>query len=258
MQHHIRTAAVLGAGIMGSQIAAHLANGGIRSYLLDVVPTSLTPEEQRQGRRLDHPQVRNRLALNGLRQAREARPAAFYASDLSALVTPGNMQDHLHWLGKVDWVIEAVTEQADVKAQVYQAIAPYLQPSAILTSNTSGLSLSALSETLPAGLRRRFLGTHFFNPPRYLKLMEIVPWEGTDPDVLHDVRRITSRVLDREVVIAKDVPGFITNRLGCYVFLVTMDAMDEFGFEPDEVDAITGPVMGRPKSATIGTARRWR
>jgi 3-hydroxyacyl-CoA dehydrogenase len=254
MEHRIRKAAVLGAGVMGSQIAAHLANVGIPSVLLDVVPAALTPEEQRQGGTLASPAVRNRLAQQGLQRVQRLHPAAFYTPALAARITPGNIQDHLHWLAEADWVIEAVTEQLDVKAQVYQAIAPHLSPTVMLSSNTSGLSLTALSAILPAPLQRRFLGTHFFNPPRYLKLLELIPTSQTDPTVLATMLAVGRRVLGKGVVLAKDTPSFIANRLGVYALCCCMQVMVQDGYTVGEVDTITGQPLGRPRSATFRTA----
>lgn len=254
MEHRIRRAAVLGAGVMGSQIAAHLANVGIPSYLLDIVPSTLTPDEQRQGLTLEHPRVRNRLAQQGLQQAQGAQPAAFYTPTAAAMVTPGNMQDHLPWLQEADWVIEAVTEQPAMKARVYEAIVPYLRPDVILSSNTSGLSITALSHTLPVPLQQRFLGTHFFNPPRYLKLLEIIPAPHTDPAVITMMLAFGSRVLGKGVVQAKDTPNFIANRIGIYAMLCCVKLMMDEGYTVSEVDAITGPPLGRPRSATFRTA----
>lgn len=254
MKHRIRKAAVLGAGVMGSQIAAHLANVGIPSYVLDTVPTSLTPDEQGQGLTLDHPMVRNRLARQGLERARQAQPAAFYTPELAALITPGNMQDHLHWLVEADWVIEAVPERPEVKAEVYRAIAPHLQSAVILSSNTSGLSLTSLGQALPEPLQSRFLGTHFFNPPRYLKLLEIIPTSHTDREVLDTMLHVGRRVLGKGVVQAKDTPNFIANRIGVYGLLCCMQVMAAEGYTISEVDTITGEPLGRPKSATFRTA----
>jgi 3-hydroxyacyl-CoA dehydrogenase len=254
MEPRIRRAAVLGAGVMGSQIAAHLANVGIPCYLLDIVPTALTPEEQQKGLSLESPVVRNRLAQQGLQGAQQAQPAAFYTPAAAALITPGNMQDHLHWLAEADWVIEAVTEQPEVKKSVYQALVPHLKPTVVLSSNTSGLSIASIGEVLPAPLQKRFLGTHFFNPPRYLKLLEVIPMSQTDPDVLHTMMVFGSRVLGKGVVQAKDTPNFIANRIGTYALLCCMQVMVNESYTVSEVDAITGPPLGRPRSATFRTA----
>jgi 3-hydroxyacyl-CoA dehydrogenase len=256
MKPRMRKAAVLGAGVMGSQIAAHLANVGIPSVLLDVVPNTLLPEEERQGLTLDSRAVRNRLAQQGVQRVLQAQPAAFYHPGLATMITPGNMQDHLHWLADADWVIEAVTERLEIKTQVYAAIVPHLKPDVVLSSNTSGLSITAISEALPEPLQHRFLGTHFFNPPRYLKLLEVIPTPHTDRAVLDEMLGFASRVLGKGVVQAKDTPNFIANRIGIYAMLCCVKIMMQEGYTIGEVDAITGTPMGRPRSATFRTADR--
>lgn len=254
MERHIRRAAVLGAGVMGSQIAAHLANVGIPSFLLDIVPITLTPQEQQQGLTLEHPGVRNRLAHRGIQGVLKARPAPLYLPTAATLITPGNLTDNLEWLSQAEWVIEAVTETLDVKRDLFQTITPHLNASAILSSNTSGLSITALSDTLPADLQPRFVGTHFFNPPRYVKLLEIIPGPHTAPEVLQHMTTLCRDTLGKGVVQAKDTPNFIANRLGVYGMLACMHIMQTDGYTVSEVDAITGQAMGRPASATFRTA----
>jgi 3-hydroxyacyl-CoA dehydrogenase len=254
MEHRIRKAAVLGAGVMGAQIAAHLANVGIPSLLLDIVPTTVTAEEQQRGLTLDSAEVRNRFARLGLHLLQQRQPEALYAKTDSVRITPGNIHDHLPLLAEVDWVIEAVTEQYEAKRQLYHAIVPYLKPEVILSSNTSGLSLTTLSTALPQALQRRFLGTHFFNPPRYLKLLEVIPTIHTDAAILEAMCAFGSRVLGKGVVKAKDTPNFIANRIGIYAMLCCMKVMVEEGYTIGEVDTITGPALGRPRSATFRTA----
>jgi 3-hydroxyacyl-CoA dehydrogenase len=239
---------------MGAQIAAHLANVGVPSVLLDMVPTAVTPEEQQRGLTLDSPDVRNRLARQGIQRLHQLQPAPLYTQTASNRITPGNIQDHLSLLSEADWVIEAVTEQLEAKQQVYQAIAPHLKPEVILSSNTSGLSITTLSAALPPSLQRRFLGTHFFNPPRYMKLLEIIPTAHTDPAVLETLRAFGRRELGKGIVQAKDTPNFIANRIGIYAMLSGMKVMVEHGYTVGEVDAITGPALGRPRSATFRTA----
>ncbi len=254
MERRIRKAAVLGAGVMGSQIAAHLANVGVASWLLDIVPADLTPQEEQRGLTRDCAAVRNRLAQQGKQGALQAHPAPFYLPDAAALVTPGNLQDHLTKLSEADWVIEAVTEQLDIKQQLYRTIAPHLHDAAVLSSNTSGLSITALSADLPETLQPRFLGTHFFNPPRYVKLLEIIPGPQTDPAVVQSMMDFCRYGLGKGVVQAKDTPNFIANRLGVYGLLYCLKVMQEDGYTVSEVDAITGQAIGRPASATFRTA----
>ena len=254
MEHRIRKAAVLGAGVMGAQIAAHLANVGIPSWLLDIVPTTVTAEEKQRGLTLDRLEVRNRFARLGIQLLQQRQPEALYAKADINRITPGNIHDHLPMLSEVDWVIEAVTEQYEAKQQLYQAVVPHLKAEVILSSNTSGLSITTLSTALPQALQRRFLGTHFFNPPRYLKLLEVIPTVHTDTTVLEAMCTFGRRVLGKGVVQAKDTPNFIANRIGVYAMLCCMKVMVEEGYSISEVDTITGPALGRPRSATFRTA----
>lgn len=249
----IRRAAVLGAGVMGAAIAGHLANVGIPVYLLDIVPTRLTPEEERRGYSLDSPEVRNRLAAEGRQRLLKTSPAALYTPDRVDLITPGNLEDHLAWLGEVDWVVEAVVENLDVKKELFRKILPFLRPGTIVSTNTSGLSVNQMVEGLPLEFRRNFLGTHFFNPPRYMPLLELIPGRDTSPEVVDFMRDFCDRVLGKGVVLAKDTPNFIANRIGVYGMVATLRAMVEEGLTVEEVDALTGPVMGRPKSASFRT-----
>ncbi|EPZ48279.1 MULTISPECIES: 3-hydroxyacyl-CoA dehydrogenase/enoyl-CoA hydratase family protein [Alicyclobacillus] len=253
MSLHVQKAAVLGAGVMGAQIAAHLANVGIPVMLLDIVPNQLSPEEAAKGLTLQDRQVRNRLAANGLAAARKAKPAAFYDAADEALITIGNMEDDLEQLKDCDWVIEAVVERLDIKREVLAKLAAVLPEHAIVSTNTSGISLAAMVDGLDSSFRKRFLGTHFFNPPRYMKLLEIIPGPETDAQLVSEMKQFAERRLGKGVVIAKDTPNFIANRIGTYGLLVTLQAMERYGLGVDEVDALTGPVLGRPKSATFRT-----
>ena len=238
----IRKAMVLGAGVMGAQIAAHLANAGIPVLLLDVVPDDLGPGESR-----------DKLAQAALRRLAEQRPAPLMHRDVTRLITPGNVEDDLGRVAEVDWVLEAVVERMDAKQALWSRVGALARPGTILSSNSSGLSIRGQAEALPPEHRCAFLGTHFFNPPRYLKLLEVIPTAETDPDVVALVREFAERRLGKGVVVCNDTPNFIANRIGTYGFMVTLRAMDELGLGVDEVDAITGPVLGRPKSATFRT-----
>ncbi len=254
MNRRINKVAVLGAGVMGSAIAAHLANVGIPSYLLDIVPGELTSEEQSRGLTLGSPEVRNRLAIQGIQNCLKARPAAFFEAGLAGLVTPGNLEDNLAWLGEVDWIIEAVVERLDIKQELMRKVAAHRRPGTIVSSNTSGISINRISEGLPPEFRQHFLGTHFFNPPRYMKLLEIIPAADTLPEIVAFMVAFGEKTLGKGVVMAKDTPNFIANRIGVFGMMQTMRVMQEKGFEVDEVDAVTGPAMGRAKSATFRTA----
>ena len=250
----IRKAAVLGAGVMGSAIAAHLANAGIPSLLLDMVPREPTEDEKKRGQDLSHPLVRNRLAREGIDKALRASPAAFGHRDRAALVTPGNLEDDLPRLSDVDWVVEAVVERLDIKTALFAKLAPHIKSGTLLTTNTSGLSINAMARALPEGLRPRFFGTHFFNPPRYMHLMELVPAETTDPEALRAFARFAEDRLGKGVVFAKDTPNFIANRVGVFSMLYTVGAMEKHGLTVEQVDAVTGKALARPNSATFRTA----
>lgn len=249
----IKKAAVLGAGVMGAQIAAHLANAGIPCLLLDIAPKELTPEEQAKGLTLESRAVRNRISQAGLDGAKKAKPAAFFIEDAAGLITVGNFEDDLPRLRECDWVIEAIVEKLEIKRSLYERIEPHLHPEAIITSNTSGIPLASLAEGRSDNFRKRFLGTHFFNPPRYLYLMEIITQPETDPAVAKFTADFTDRVLGKGVVWAKDTPGFVANRIGNFSMLHALNVMLEIGLTFEEVDAMTGTVIGHAKSASFRT-----
>ncbi|MCL6453639.1 MAG: 3-hydroxyacyl-CoA dehydrogenase/enoyl-CoA hydratase family protein [Alicyclobacillus sp.] len=253
MTHPIRKVAVLGAGVMGAAIAAHLANVGLSVLLLDIVPAELTEEEAKKGLTLQSPAVRNRIALRGLEAARKAKPASFYRAADAANIQVGNLEDDLPNIRTCDWVIEAVVENLEVKRSLWKRVEAYAHPDAVVSTNTSGISIAAMTADCSAAFRKRFLGTHFFNPPRYMKLLELIPGPETDPAVVERMKGFGERVLGKGVVIAKDTPNFIANRIGTYGLIATLEVMKQFPFGVDEVDAITGPAMGRPKSATFRT-----
>jgi 3-hydroxyacyl-CoA dehydrogenase len=233
-------AAVLGAGVMGAAIAAHLANVGIPTLLLDLPA--------------DDGDDRDALARRGLARARKSKPASFSSSRAPSLVVPGNFEDDLEGLSECDWICEAVIENLDIKRSLYEKVAPHVAEHALLTSNTSGLSAAALSDALPADLRPRFLVTHFFNPPRYLKLLELVRGPETDDGVLAFFEDFGERVLGKGIVLAKDTPNFIGNRIGCFGIFHALQLMLEDGYTVAEVDKLLGRAVGRPKSATFRTA----
>ena len=247
----IQKAAVIGAGNMGAQIAAHLANVGIPSLLLDVVPTELTPEEKQKGLTLQSPQVRNRLTRSLFERAKKLSPAPLFVPEAANLVRFGNVEDHLSQIGDADWVVEAVLEKMDLKQTVHQKIAAHARADALVTTNTSGLSIDGMTRGLPAEYRRRFFGTHFFNPPRYMRLLELIPTAESDRVLLKSFADFAEAVLGKGIVLAKDTPGFVANRIGCFDMQRVFLLMIEQGLSIDEVDAITGPPIGRPKSATF-------
>jgi 3-hydroxyacyl-CoA dehydrogenase len=251
IMREIRKVAVLGAGTMGAQIAAHFANAQIPCVLLDCAPSSLSPDEKKKGLALNDPPVRNRLARIGLDNALKSRPPAFFVPEFARFISIGNFEDHLHWVRGCDWIIEAVTEDLEIKRALLRRILPHISPDTIISSNTSGISLTAIAEGLPEDFRRHWLGTHFFNPPRYMKLLEVIPTAETLPEVLEQISRFGDETLGKGVVRAKDTPNFIANRIGTFVMGITLRLMQTFGFSIEEIDALTGPAMGLPKSATF-------
>ncbi|MCC5893455.1 3-hydroxyacyl-CoA dehydrogenase/enoyl-CoA hydratase family protein [Exiguobacterium sp.] len=250
---NIRFAVVIGSGVMGAGIAAHLANAGIRSLMLDIVPRELTAKEEAKGLTLESPEVRNRIASENRQKLLKQNPAPLATSDHLNFIDVGNLEDDLERLREADWVIEVVVERLDVKQQLFEKIAPYIREDAILSSNTSGISIEAMASVLPEGLQHRFLGTHFFNPPRYLKLLELIPTEKTARPVIDFMARFAEDRLGKGVVEAKDTPNFIGNRIGTYGLLVTFEEMLKQNASIGEMDSITGPLIGRPKSATFRT-----
>ncbi|HEX8499398.1 MAG TPA: 3-hydroxyacyl-CoA dehydrogenase NAD-binding domain-containing protein [Pyrinomonadaceae bacterium] len=249
----IEKAAVLGAGTMGAQIAAHLANAGIPTLLLDIAPQELTPEEQARGLDLKSKEVRDRVARAGLEAAKKAKPAAFFTPEAAALVSTGNFDDDLPRIKDCDIVIEAVVERLDIKRGLFERVEKFRKPGSVVASNTSGIPIRQIAEGFSEDFRAHFLGTHFFNPPRYLHLVELIRTEWTKPEVSCSVYGFLDRRLGKGVVVAKDRPNFIANRIGTYGALVTLRALAEDGYTIEEVDKITGPALGRPKSATFRT-----
>ncbi|BDG30814.1 3-hydroxyacyl-CoA dehydrogenase/enoyl-CoA hydratase family protein [Parageobacillus thermoglucosidasius] len=253
MVKRIQKAAVLGSGVMGSGIAAHLANVGIPTLLLDIVPRELTKEEEAKGLTLEHKEVRNRLANQALQKLLKQKPAPFMSKSNLALIETGNFADDFHRLAEVDWIIEAVVENLEIKKSVFAMVDEVRKPGTIVSSNTSGISIETMAEGCSEDFKKHFLGTHFFNPPRYLKLLEIIPTKDTDPEVVSYMKTFGEEVLGKGVVMAKDTPNFIANRIGTYGLLVTVREMMKGGYSVGEVDSLTGPLIGRPKSATFRT-----
>jgi 3-hydroxyacyl-CoA dehydrogenase len=254
MEKQIEKVAVLGAGVMGSTIAAHVAGVGIPCYLLDIVPGDLTDEEKAKGLTLDDPAVRNRFGIVGIQNALKARPPAFYDVDDAALITVGNFDDNMDWLGEADWIIEAVVENIDVKNRMFKSVEKFRNDGSIVSSNTSGLPIKDMTKGLSKEMRRHFLGTHFFNPVRYMNLLELIPGPDTDKEVLDFMAYFGERVLGKGVVFAKDTPNFIANRVGTWSMMAAIRAMKDMGYKIEEVDKILGPATGRPKSAIFRTA----
>ncbi|WP_266159372.1 3-hydroxyacyl-CoA dehydrogenase/enoyl-CoA hydratase family protein [Dyella silvatica] len=235
----IRKAAVLGAGVMGAQIAAHLTNADVETVLFDL-PAKDGPKSG--------------IALKAIENLKKLSPAPLADKDRAAAIIPANYEDDLEHLKDVDLVIEAIAERMDWKLDLYKKIAPHLSKTAIIASNTSGLSINGLAEALPEDMRHRFSGVHFFNPPRYMHLVELIPTKLTDGNVLAGLEAFLTTTLGKGVVIAKDTPNFIGNRIGVFSMLATMHHTEQFKLGFDTVDALTGPAVGRPKSATYRTA----
>ena len=254
MKKRIEKVAVLGAGTMGARIAAHLANAGIPVFLLDIVPTQLTPDEKRKGLTLESPAARNRIVWAGLEAAKKSRPAAFLTPETAHLVTPGNLEDNLAWCGQADWIIEAVAENLEIKRKLFERVESVRKPETIITSNTSGLPIHLVAEGRSEDFQKHWAGTHFFNPPRYMKLVELIPGPRTLPAVLATLDEMCDVRLGKGVVIAKDTPNFLANRIGTYAMLNVLKQMQALDMTVEEVDACTGPAIGQPKSATFRTA----
>ena len=244
---------MLGSGVMGSGIAAHLANVGIPTLLLDIVPQELNEAEKRKGLTLDDRAVRNRISQAALQRLLKQKPAPLTSPKNIGLIEVGNFEDDLIKLQNVDWVIEVVVEKLDVKKSIFEKVDQFRKIGSIISSNTSGISIEAMAEDRSEDFQNHFLGTHFFNPPRYLKLLEIIPTRATSSEVLTYMKHFGEDVLGKGVVMARDTPNFIANRIGTYGLLVTVREMLRGGYSVGEVDSITGPLIGRPKSATFRT-----
>ena len=251
MGYTINRVTVIGAGTMGAAIAAHLANIGIPVYLLDIVPWKLTPKEIDEGLTLDHPAVRNRIVNEGWQRCLKARPANLFTKDVAELVTLGNLEDNIDWVGEADWIVEAIIEQLEPKRQLMARIEEARKPGSIVSTNTSGIPIKEIAGGRSDEFRAHFLGTHFFNPPRYLKLLEIIHHEQTKPEVVESMKEFATRTLGKGVVIAKDTPNFVANRFfsifGSHMLNYALDN----GYTVEEVDALTGPLIGRTKAATF-------
>jgi len=239
---------------MGSAIAAHLANVGIPSFLLDIVPSGLTEAEKKKGLTPESLEFRNRFAIQGKKNIQEARPAPLYLKEEAELITVGNFEDHLSWVSEADWVVEVVLENLNVKRELFKRMIPYLREGTVVSSNTSGISIQKMCEGFPSHFEEGFLGTHFFNPPRYMKLLEIIPAKSTSKKVVERMVEVGERILGKGIVFAKDTPNFIGNRIGAFAGAVTMRTAVEDGYLIEEIDQITGPAIGRTKLATFKLA----
>ncbi|MDQ6908433.1 MAG: 3-hydroxyacyl-CoA dehydrogenase/enoyl-CoA hydratase family protein [Chloroflexota bacterium] len=254
MSETIQRVVVLGAGTMGAAIAGHCANAGLRVTLLDIAPDSLTPDEEKKGLTLESRAVRDRIVRAGFERMAKSRPASLFSTTVAERIALGNFVDDFAKVGEADWIIEVVIEQVVAKRTLMARIEETRQPGSIVTSNTSGIPLHLIVAGRSEEFRRHFLGTHFFNPPRYMKLLEIIPTADTDPAVVAQVRQVTEQMLGKGTVLCKDTPNFIANRIGTYSGMTGMRYALDNGFSIEEVDALTGPLIGRPKTASFRLA----
>jgi len=253
MKRIIKKVAVIGSGIMGSGIACHFANIGAEVLLLDILPKEPNETEQKKGLTLDSKVVRNRIATDNLALALKSSPSPIYHQKFAQRITTGNTTDDLEKIKDVDWIIEVVVERLDIKKSVYEQIEKYRKPGTLITSNTSGIPIHFMSEGRSEDFQKHFCGTHFFNPVRYLKLFEIIPGPQTTPEVLEFLNDYGTRFLGKTSVVAKDTPAFIGNRIGIFGIMSLFHLVKEMNLTIEEVDKLTGPVIGRPKSATFRT-----
>ena len=253
MKRTIKKVAVLGSGVMGSRIACHFANIGLDVLLLDIVPRELTEVEKASGKTLEQKPVRNRIVNEALQTALKSNPSPIYRQAFAKRITTGNFDDDMVKIAQCDWVIEAVVERLDIKKSVFEKVEQHRKKGSLITSNTSGIPIGMLIDGRSDDFQQNFCGTHFFNPPRYLKLLEIIPTPKTSPEVLAFFDDYGSRYLGKVVVNCKDTPAFIANRVGVYSIQALFHLVEEMGLTVEEVDKLTGPVLGRPKSATFRT-----
>lgn len=250
----IKKVAVLGSGIMGSRIACHFANIGVEVLLLDIVPFELSEAEKVKGLTLEHPAVRNRIVSEAFANTLKASPSAVFTQSVASLVKLGNFTDDMKKIADCDWVLEAVVERLDIKKKVFEDVEKHRKKGTLITSNTSGIPMHLMIEGRSEDFQKHFCGTHFFNPPRYLKLLEIIPSQKTLPEVVDFLMWYGDLYLGKDTVLCKDTPAFIANRIGVYSMMSGMHSITKFGLTVDEVDALTGPVIGRAKSATFRTS----
>lgn len=251
MSYEIHRVAVIGSGTMGGALAAHFANAGLDVSLLDIVPTTLTADEEKKNLSLAQSAVRNRIVNAGMNAVLKSKPAALFTPQTAEKIRVGNLQDNFDFVADADWILEAIVENLDVKRALMERIDAARKPNSIITTNTSGIPIHAIAQGRSKAFKKHFLGTHFFNPPRYLKLLEVIPGPDTLRKVVKFVKRFGEDVLGKGVVLCKDRPNFIANRLGSFLGTYTMRYAYEHDYRVDEVDAFTGPEIGHPKTATF-------
>ena len=253
MKRIIKKVAVLGSGIMGSRIACHFANIGMEVLLLDIVPRELNPEEQAKGLTLDNKAIRNRIVNSALDTAVKSNPSPIYSKKVINRISTGNFEDNMKDISACDWTIEVVVENLDIKKKVYDEVEKYRKPGTLITSNTSGIPIHLMAEGRSEDFQAHFCGTHFFNPPRYLRLLEIIPTPKTNPEVVNFLMHFGDKFLGKTTVLCKDTPAFIANRVGVYSIMALLHLVEKMDLTVEEVDKYTGPALGRPKSATFRT-----
>jgi 3-hydroxyacyl-CoA dehydrogenase len=249
----INKVAVLGSGIMGSRIACHFANKGVQVLLLDIPPKELLPAEEKKGLTLESKAVRNRITQSNLTNTVKANPSPIYSKKFVSRISVGNFEDDMPRIKDCDWIIEVVVEKLDIKKIVFEQVEKYRTPGTLVTSNTSGIPIHLMMDGRSDDFNANFCGTHFFNPPRYLKLLEIIPTPKTDPSVIDFLMSYGDEYLGKTTVLAKDTPAFIANRVGIFSIMDLFHKFSTMGMTIEEVDKLTGPVIGRPKSATFRT-----
>lgn len=254
MIRRINKVAVLGSGVMGSGIACHFANIGLEVLLIDIVPRELNKKEEAQGLTLESKVVRNRIVNDALKASLKSKPSPIYDQRFAKRITTGNFDDDLAKIKDCDWVIEVVVERLDIKKMVFDNVEKYRKPGSLITTNTSGISVEKMTEGRTEDFQKNFLGTHFFNPPRYLQLFEIIPTSKTAPEVVEFLTNYASKFLGKTAVLAKDTPAFIANRVGTFSIMELFNNVQNYGLTITEMDKLTGPVIGRAKSATFRTA----
>src|SRR3954468_175444 len=246
MKRTIKKVAVLGSGVMGSRIACQFAGIGVPVLLLDIVPKDIAADAK--------PVIRNQIVNDALQAALKSNPSPVYTKDVVKLITTGNFEDNMKDVHSCDWIIEVVVERFDIKQQVYEQVEKFRKPETLITSNTSGIPIHLLSRGRSEDFKKHFCGTHFFNPPRYLRLLEIIPTPFTDPAIVDFLMHYGDLHLGKTTVLCKDTPAFIANRIGVYGIMAIFGLVEKMKLTVDEIDALTGPIIGRPKSATFRTA----
>src|SRR5829696_1119608 len=245
-KRNIKKVGVLGSGVMGSRIACHFAGIGVQVLLLDIVPKEAAENNDKN--------LRNKIVNDALQTAIKSNPSPVYIKDVLKRVITGNFEDNMKDIASCDWIIEVVVERLDIKQRIFEQVEKYRKPGTLITSNTSGIPIHLMAEGRTDDFKKHFCGTHFFNPPRYLKLLEIIPTQYTDKEVVDFLMHYGDLYLGKTTVLCKDTPAFIANRIGVYGIMSIFKLLDKLGLSIDEIDSLTGPVIGRPKSATFRTA----